>query len=94
MTQADMMNYMGDGAMMENGDAPGDQSSKTSIEHRHHCIVKNHESAERSRARNMYLPCCQNGLLLCNAIFAIVVTSLVTCTHSIFDNHTCLYCGA
>uniref|UniRef100_M8CM34 Protein ABSCISIC ACID-INSENSITIVE 5 n=1 Tax=Aegilops tauschii TaxID=37682 RepID=M8CM34_AEGTA len=71
-TQADMMNCMGDGAMMENGDALEDQSSKRRIMHRHRRMIKNHESAARSRARKRYLPCCQNCWFLCNAISAMV----------------------
>uniref|UniRef100_A0A453FZ70 BZIP domain-containing protein n=1 Tax=Aegilops tauschii subsp. strangulata TaxID=200361 RepID=A0A453FZ70_AEGTS len=56
MTQADMMNCMGDGAMMENGGArkrgaPEDQSCERSIERRHRRMIKNRESAARSRAR-------------------------------------------
>ncbi|XBI20347.1 hypothetical protein VPH35_061659 [Triticum aestivum] len=44
MTQADMMNCMGDRAMMENCDAPEDQSCKRSIERRHCRMIKNRES--------------------------------------------------
>nr|BAK03778.1 predicted protein [Hordeum vulgare subsp. vulgare]BAK04963.1 predicted protein [Hordeum vulgare subsp. vulgare] len=56
MTQADMVNCMADGAMMENGGArkrgaPGDQSCERSIERRHRRMIKNRESAARSRAR-------------------------------------------
>nr|CDM80225.1 unnamed protein product [Triticum aestivum] len=72
MTQADMTNYIGDGAMMENVHDPEDQSSKRSIEHRHRRVIKNHESATRSRARNRHLHCCQNCWFFCNAISAIV----------------------
>ena len=46
MTQADMMNCMGDGAMMENGGAlkrcaPEDQSCESSNERCHHRMIKN-----------------------------------------------------
>nr|APG57188.1 ABI5 [Triticum aestivum] len=56
MTQVDMMNSMGDGAMMENGSArkraaPEDQSCERSIERCHHRMIKNRESAGQSRAR-------------------------------------------
>ncbi|EMS49435.1 Protein ABSCISIC ACID-INSENSITIVE 5 [Triticum urartu] len=56
MTQADMMNCMGEGAMMENGGtrkrgASEDQSCERSIERRHRRMIKNRESAARSRAR-------------------------------------------
>ncbi|XP_037416794.1 bZIP transcription factor ABI5 homolog [Triticum dicoccoides] len=56
MTKADMMNYMGDRAMMENGGArkhgaPDDQSCKRSIERCHRRMIKNRESATRSCAR-------------------------------------------
>ncbi|KAF7031699.1 hypothetical protein CFC21_042986 [Triticum aestivum] len=56
MTQADMMNCMGDGARMESGGtrkrgAPEDQSCERSIERRHRRMIKNRESAARSRAR-------------------------------------------
>ncbi|XP_037418094.1 bZIP transcription factor ABI5 homolog [Triticum dicoccoides] len=56
MTQADMMNCMGDVVMMENGGArkrgaPKDQSRERSIERRHRRMIKNRESAARSRAR-------------------------------------------
>ncbi|KAM3333905.1 hypothetical protein ACQJBY_028771 [Aegilops geniculata] len=56
MTQVDMMNCMGDGAMMENGGArkrgaPEDQSCERSIERCHHHMIKNRESAGQSYAR-------------------------------------------
>nr|APG57184.1 ABI5 [Triticum aestivum] len=56
MTQADMMNCMGDGAMMESGGtrkrgASEDPSCERSIERRHRRMIKNGESAARSRAR-------------------------------------------
>ncbi|XP_040260395.1 bZIP transcription factor ABI5 homolog [Aegilops tauschii subsp. strangulata] len=56
MTQVDMMNCMGDGAMMENGGArkrgaPEDQSCESSNEHHHRRMIKNHESAAQSCAR-------------------------------------------
>ncbi|VAH82029.1 unnamed protein product [Triticum turgidum subsp. durum] len=60
MTKADMMNYMGDRAMMENGGArkhgaPDDQSCKRSIERCHRRMIKNRESATRSCARKQSL---------------------------------------
>ncbi|CAM0883674.1 unnamed protein product [Alopecurus aequalis] len=56
MTQADMMNSMGSGAMViENGGrkrcAPDDRSCEKSVERRHRRMIKNRESAARSRAR-------------------------------------------
>ncbi|KAF7024702.1 hypothetical protein CFC21_037011 [Triticum aestivum] len=56
MTEVDMMNCMGDRAMMENGGArkrgvSEDQSYERSIECRHHRMIKNHESAAQSRGR-------------------------------------------
>ena len=56
MTQADMMNCMGSGAMMiENGarkrGAPEDRPCEKSVERRHRRMIKNRESAARSRAR-------------------------------------------
>lgn len=76
MTQADMMNCMGDGAMMENGGArkrgaPEDQSCERSIERRHRRMIKNRESAARSRARKQVLILLPNLLVLCNVISAI-----------------------
>uniref|UniRef100_M8B730 Uncharacterized protein n=1 Tax=Aegilops tauschii TaxID=37682 RepID=M8B730_AEGTA len=46
MTQADMMNHMGDRAIMENSrarkcGAPEDRSCERSIEHRHYRMIKN-----------------------------------------------------
>nr|ADM88570.1 ABA-binding protein 1 [Triticum aestivum] len=60
MMQADMMNCMGDGTMMESGGtwkrgAPEDQSCERSIERRHRRTIKNRESAARSRARKQVL---------------------------------------
>nr|QIL88018.1 ABI5-D62 [Triticum aestivum] len=79
MTQVDMMNSMGDGAMMENGSArkraaPEDQSCERSIERCHHRMIKNRESAGQSRARKQVLTWLPKLLALCNAIFAMVVT--------------------
>jgi ABA responsive element binding factor len=56
MSQADMMNGMGSGAMMmENGArkrcAPEDRPGEKSVERRHRRMIKNRESAARSRAR-------------------------------------------
>ncbi|KAM0897813.1 hypothetical protein ACQ4PT_022324 [Festuca glaucescens] len=56
MTQADMMNCMGSGAMMmENGArkrcAPEDRPGEKTVERRHRRMIKNRESAARSRAR-------------------------------------------
>uniref|UniRef100_A0ACD5VX30 Uncharacterized protein n=1 Tax=Avena sativa TaxID=4498 RepID=A0ACD5VX30_AVESA len=56
MTQADAMNCMGSGAMvMENGarkrSAPEDRPGEKSVERRHRRMIKNRESAARSRAR-------------------------------------------
>ena len=78
-TQADMMNCMGDGAMMENGGArkrgaPEDQSCESSNEHHHRRMIKNHESAAQSCARKQVLTWLPKLLALCNAISAMVVT--------------------
>uniref|UniRef100_A0ACD5WLX1 Uncharacterized protein n=1 Tax=Avena sativa TaxID=4498 RepID=A0ACD5WLX1_AVESA len=57
MTQADAMNCIGSGAMvMENGaarkrPAPEDRPGEKSVERRHRRMIKNRESAARSRAR-------------------------------------------
>ena len=79
MTEVDMMNCMGDRAMMENGGArkrgvSEDQSYERSIECRHHRMIKNHESAAQSRGRKQVLTWLPNLLALCNAISTMVVT--------------------
>nr|QIL88019.1 ABI5-D63 [Triticum aestivum] len=78
MTQVDMMKFIGDGAMMENGGArkrgaSEDQSCERSIERSHHRMIKNPESAGQLRARKQVLTWLPKILALCNAIFAMVV---------------------
>jgi ABA responsive element binding factor len=58
MTQAEMMNCIGNGGMVRNGgggarkrDSPEDGCTEKTVERRQRRMIKNRESAARSRAR-------------------------------------------